>query len=85
MKWYKKKCQVCGDDFASTVNNAKFCEKCRRKEYGKTRRKHIAGTLNDTDAMRKMCLSCGKPRCSGTCEELAELARRMKHGEECTA
>ena len=75
MKWYWKKCQACGEEFASTVNNAKFCPKCRNKQYNKTKRKHNVGTLNDTEAMRKMCLSCGKPRCSGACEELAELAK----------
>lgn len=85
MKWFEKKCQACGEDFASTVNNAKFCKKCRKMAYTNGKRKHIVGTLNDSEAMRQMCLSCGKPRCSGTCEELAALARRMKHGEECTA
>lgn len=85
MKWFEKKCQACGEEFASTVNNAKFCAKCRKREYEKSKNKHKVGTLNDSEEMRKMCLSCGKPRCSGTCEELATLARRNNHGEECTA
>lgn len=75
MKWYEKKCIVCGESIVSTVNTAKYCTKCRKKAYSKLRGKHAVGTLNDSEAMRQACLTCRRPSCSGACEELAQIAR----------
>lgn len=75
MKWYWKKCQACGEEFASTVNNAKYCQKCRKKEYGKIKQRHKVTTLNDTEAMRQACLHCTRPSCNGACDTLIELSR----------
>ena len=68
---YKKICRVCGAHFTSPANNTKYCQACRKKAYKKDK----VVLLNDTEAMRRACLQCERPRCSGECEELARVAR----------
>ena len=75
-------CQMCGKEAIARANNAKYCEHCKKiasrekaKEYTQKTRVLIS---YDSEEMMKFCLDCKRPKCTGECEELANMVKRSK-------
>lgn len=75
MYYYKKKCEYCGKKFSTTAGAAKFCDDCRKRAYERNKKKHTVSIMVDTDAMRRTCLSCTRPHCTGQCDQLVKVAK----------
>ncbi len=92
MKEKRFNCVICGKEVVYYARMGKYCPECAKgkkqqqsRESRQRRKNGVVKMSNDTEAMRKLCLNCNRARCYGECEALAIVARREKHGKECTA
>lgn len=83
MRLYKMICLECGREELRGAR-AKYCTECikkARKSHKQAYQKHVfIAVSHDTDAMRSMCLSCTRPKCTGNCAELAQLVVEERNG-----
>ena len=75
-------CQMCGKEVVVHACNAKYCEECKviaRREKAKQYNGHTRVLVSDdTEEMLAFCLNCKRPKCTGQCEDLANIVKRSK-------
>ena len=83
MPGFKITCCECGKVAIRGNKTARYCEACAKVADRRGKRKYDKQRVmvsGDTEAMRKMCLSCNSPRCYGSCEALFNLVKEERNG-----
>lgn len=75
-------CQMCGKETVVHACNAKYCEECKVIARREKAKQYTGNTRvlvsDDTEEMLAFCLNCTRKKCTGECEELANIVKRSK-------